>query len=88
LTDLSAQEAVRHRLPEIATAEVKYRRAETLEGIANESDMFILDAFGAISIGETAIPETLERVKSVKAVSKSVLVVSNTAGFPENYISC
>ncbi|KIC47297.1 HAD family hydrolase [Ruegeria sp. ANG-S4] len=88
LTEFSAQEAfdayeaVRHRLPDIAPAEVNYRQAETLEDIADEFDVFLLDAFGVLNIGDTAIPETPERVKALGAAGKRVLVVSNAAGFP------
>ncbi|MDX1744091.1 MAG: HAD-IIA family hydrolase [Ruegeria sp.] len=78
----NAYEAVRHRLPDIAPAEVTYRHADTLEDIADEFDVFLLDAFGVLNIGETAIPGTPERVKSLQAAGKRVLVVSNAAGFP------
>ncbi|WP_254435888.1 HAD-IIA family hydrolase [Ruegeria arenilitoris] len=77
-----AYEAVRHRLPENKTTEVNYRQAETLEDIAHEFDVFLLDAFGVLNIGDTAIPETPDRVRSLKADGKRVLVVSNAAGFP------
>ncbi|WP_170560053.1 HAD hydrolase-like protein [Ruegeria atlantica] len=88
LTDFSAQEAfnayeaVRHRLPETIPTEVSYRQVETLEDIAPEFDVFLLDAFGVLNIGETAIPDTPERVRSLKAAGKRVLVVSNAAGYP------
>lgn len=78
----SAYEAVRHRLPVVASGDQSYRRADTLEDIADEFDVFFLDAFGVLNIGETAIPETPERVARLKAAGKRVLVVSNAAGFP------
>lgn len=77
-----AYEAVRHRLPDIEPNDVSYRRIETLSEIMDEFDVFLLDAFGVLNIGETAIPETPERIKSLKAAGKRVLVVSNAAGFP------
>lgn len=77
-----AYEAVRHRLPEASITEVSYRQAETLEDIASEFDVFLLDAFGVLNIGDTAIPDAPERVRSLKAAGKRVLVVSNAAGFP------
>lgn len=88
MTDFSAQEAfnayesVRHRLPDIAPTAIPYRQVETLEDIAHEFDVFLLDAFGVLNIGETAIPGTPERVKTLKAAGKRVMVVSNAAGFP------
>ncbi len=88
MTEFSAQEAfnayeaVRHRLPETRTTEVNYRRVETLEDIAHEFDVFLLDAFGVLNIGDTAIPDTPDRIRTLKAAGKRVLVVSNAAGFP------
>ncbi|MEM9124706.1 MAG: HAD family hydrolase [Pseudomonadota bacterium] len=77
-----AYEAVRHRLPDIVKGAINYRHVETLADIADAFDVFLLDAFGVLNIGETAIPGAPERVKSLKAAGKRVLVVSNAAGFP------
>ncbi|WP_162896906.1 HAD-IA family hydrolase [Ruegeria sp. AD91A] len=88
LTEISAREAfdayeaVRHRLPETTPSEVSLRKAATLEEIADEFDVFLLDAFGVLNIGDTAIPGTPERVRSLKAAGKRVLVVSNAASVP------
>ncbi|NNK77223.1 MAG: HAD-IIA family hydrolase [Litoreibacter sp.] len=77
-----AYEAVRHRLPDVAPSEQSYRQAETLEPLADDFDVFLLDAFGVLNIGETAIPGTRERIETLKAAGKTVLVVSNAAGLP------
>ncbi|WP_374041628.1 HAD-IIA family hydrolase [Ruegeria sp. YS9] len=77
-----AYEAVRHRLPQTRSTELSYRQADTLEDIAHEFDVFLLDAFGVLNIGDTAIPGTPDRVRSLKGAGKRVLVVSNAAGFP------
>lgn len=77
-----AYEAVRHRLPDVAPSEGGYRKVETLEELADEFDVFLLDAFGVLNIGEAAIPGSPERVKTLKASGKRVLVVSNAAGHP------
>ncbi|MBD3677865.1 MAG: HAD-IA family hydrolase [Rhodobacteraceae bacterium] len=88
LTTISAEEAfqayeaVRHRLPDVTQTDQTYRDAATLEDLADEFDVFLLDAFGVLNIGETAIPDTPERVRNLKAAGKRVLVVSNAAGFP------
>lgn len=79
-----AYEAVRHRLPSVEVANGGYQRAETLAEIADRFDVFLLDAFGVLNIGEAAIPGTPERVKALKAAGKRVLVVSNAAGFPHS----
>ncbi|MEM8656286.1 MAG: HAD-IIA family hydrolase [Pseudomonadota bacterium] len=77
-----AYEAVRHRLPDAAQADSHYRSIETLDDLAEKFDAFLLDAFGVLNIGETAIAGTPERVRALKAAGKRVLVVSNAAGFP------
>lgn len=88
LTGISAQEAfdayeaVRHRLPSPEPADRAYHQADTLEDIADDFDVFLLDAFGVLNIGETAIPGTAKRIETLKAMGKRVLVVSNAAGFP------
>jgi len=89
LTSISSQEAfrayedVRHRLPDVARTDISYRTVETLADIADDFDVFLLDAFGVLNIGETAIAGTPERVADLKAAGKRVLVVSNAAGFPQ-----
>ena len=79
----AAYEAVRHRLPKarVSTNEQPSQVA-TLEDIADQYDAFLLDAFGVLNIGETAIPGVIERIEMLKARGKRVIVVSNAAGFP------
>lgn len=77
-----AYEAVRHRLPSVTGSARRSRRAETLDDVAEDFDVFLLDAFGVLNIGDTAIPGTRERIQGLKAKGKRVLVVSNAAGFP------
>lgn len=78
----SSYEAVRHRLPKLDPIRTNYRSVSTLEETMNDFDVFLLDAFGVLNIGETAITETPDRVRSLRAAGKRVLVVSNAAGFP------
>lgn len=77
-----AYEAVRHRLPVIEPTGAGYRHATTLSDIADAFDVFLLDAFGVLNIGEAAIPGTKERIDALRSAGKRVLVVSNAAGFP------
>lgn len=81
-TAFAAYEAVRHRLPSPANGRKAAIRSGTLDDIADSYDAFFLDAFGVLNIGETAIPGVVERVESLKARGKRVIVVSNAAGFP------
>ncbi|WP_435206088.1 HAD-IIA family hydrolase [Tateyamaria sp. 1078] len=77
-----AYEAVRHRLPALGADARTSRQAGTLADLADAFDVFLLDAFGVLNIGETAIPGTPERVEALKAAGKRVMIVSNAAGFP------
>lgn len=75
-----AYEAVRHRLPPVVPPGGACLHAETLDDIADGFDAFLLDAFGVLNIGETAIPGVVERVSGLQARGKRVIVVSNAAG--------
>lgn len=85
MTMMSAQEAfaayedVRHRLPPSTWPQRTYQEIATLDDIAADFDVFLLDAFGVLNIGETAIPGVAERIEQFRAAGKHVLVVSNAA---------
>ncbi|MEX5729970.1 glycerol 3-phosphatase-2 [Rhodovulum iodosum] len=76
-----AYEAARARLP-VPVASGGPRQSETLVEIADDYDVFLLDAFGVLNIGESAIPGAPERVADLQAAGKRVMVVSNAAGYP------
>lgn len=78
---LAEYEAARPRLPR-ALAGGPIRQAETLDGIADLFDVFFLDAFGVLNIGEGAIPEAPERVAALQAAGKRVMVLTNAASTP------
>lgn len=80
----SAYEAVRHRLPTASPPERASRRVTSLEDLAEDFDVFLLDAFGVLNIGETAIPGTRERIDDLRRAGKRVLVVSNAASVPRD----
>lgn len=75
----AAYEAVRARLPDVAARDAPCRALPDLDAIADEVDTFLLDAFGVLNIGETAIDGVPERVAGLQAAGKRVLVVSNAA---------
>ena len=79
----AAYEAVRHRLPSARPSRHAARNIETLEDIADDFDVFLLDAFGVLNIGETAIPGVKERIDAFRAAGKKVLIVSNAASVPQ-----
>lgn len=74
-------EAVRHRLPNAAPGGA-CTPAHNLSDIADLYDVFLLDAFGVLNIGDTAIPGAPERIADLQAAGKRVMVVSKAAGFP------
>lgn len=77
----NAYENVRHRLPDLRGGGACVR-VPHLEAIADEHDVFLLDAFGVLNIGETAIEGVPERVARLQKAGKRVMVVSNAAGHP------
>jgi HAD superfamily hydrolase (TIGR01450 family) len=81
-TALAAYESVRHRLPPAAAPNGAPTHLGSLEDIADLYDAFILDAFGVLNIGETAIPDVAGRIEMLRARGKRVIVVSNAAGQP------
>ena len=50
--------------------------------VADQIDVFLLDAFGVLNIGETAIPGAADRVAELQAAGKRVFVVTNGASLP------
>ena len=74
-------ESVRHRLPAVSkTGQCLY--LSNLEDLIDEIDVFLLDAFGVLNIGNTAIEGVPERVSKLQNIGKKVIVVSNAGGFP------
>jgi glycerol 3-phosphatase-2 len=78
-------ESVRHRLPALRR-QAEFVRADTLDAIADQFDVFLLDAFGVLNIGETAIPGVVDRVNGLRARGKQVMVVTNAAGYPSSVL--
>ena len=77
----ASYENVRHRL-----LSAKFNRAcrtlPNLDALTDEIDVFLLDAFGVLNIGDTAIEGVPERVARLQNAGKRVMIVSNAAGFP------
>ena len=80
-----AYEAVRARLPRPDFGS-QWHDANTLADIADDFDVFLLDAFGVLNIGETAIQGAAERICDLRDAGKRVLVVSNAAGYPKRIL--
>lgn len=74
-------EAVRPRLPH-AVARGRALGVANLGALAGEFDAFVLDAFGVINVGETAIEGAAQRIADLKSMGKTVLVLTNGATVP------
>jgi HAD superfamily hydrolase (TIGR01450 family) len=76
-------EEIRERLP-AATFPEGSRRAENLEALSEAFDLFILDAFGVLNVGESAVPGAPERVAALMKRGKAVFVLTNGATYDES----
>jgi len=76
---LDAYEAARHRLPSVGPNTGGTEEVGTLADIADRFDVFLLDAFGVLNVGDTVIPGAPEAVAGLQKAGKRVLVVSNAA---------
>ncbi len=74
-------EQVRDLLPD-ANFPIASQRARNLAEIADLFDVFLLDAFGVLNVGETAIAGAPERIADLQAAGKQVFVLSNAASLP------
>ncbi len=78
---LAAYEAARPRLPRAAPGGPA-RKAAHLGEIAEGFDAFLLDAFGVLNIGETAIPGVADRITTLRGGGRPVMVLTNAASVP------
>jgi glycerol-1-phosphatase len=75
-------EALRDHLPQ-ATFPQASVEAETLADVADAYDAFILDAFGVLNVGETAIPGAIHRIAWLRARGKRLIVLTNGASLAQ-----
>lgn len=73
-------EVIRADLPQTAFPQVA-RAIHDLSEVIASHDAFVLDAFGVLNVGETAIPGAVERVAQMRLAGRSVVVLTNGASF-------
>ena len=73
-------EAIRPRLPE-ARYPARSLVLPSLEEVASHVDGFLLDAFGVLNVGETAIPGAVARMASLRKRGKRLAVLTNAASY-------
>ena len=80
----SLYENCRGRLPKAAFP-ASSERAANLDEIADAFDVFILDAFGVLNIGQSRVPGAPQRIAGLKARGKRMIVMTNGASFNERF---
>jgi glycerol 3-phosphatase-2 len=73
-------EAIRPRLP-LARHPAQSLHLPSLDEVADHVDGFLLDAFGVLNVGETAIPGAVARLASLRARGKRLAVLTNAASY-------
>lgn len=72
-------QGLRSQLPQAAPRRQAPQRVASLEPLTYMFDAFVFDAFGVLNTGPAVIPGALERLASLQATGKPVLVLSNAA---------
>lgn len=80
LAAFARYEAIRPRLP-VARYPARSLVLPSLEEVADHVDGFLLDAFGVLNVGETAIPGAVARMASLRARGKRLAVLTNAASY-------
>ena len=74
-------EAIQPRLPGAQFPLTSIHRAHLGE-IMDDIDCYVLDGFGVLNVGESAVPGATERVNSLRAAGKQLRVLTNGATLP------
>ena len=74
-------EAIQSRLPGAHFPLQSIHRAHLGE-LVDDIDCFVLDGFGVLNVGDTAIPGAVDRINGLRAAGKQVRVLTNGATFP------
>ena len=74
-------EKIREALP-AATFPERSIQISNIGEVADQIDVFLLDAFGVLNVGDTVIAGAPERVAALQAAGKQVFVVTNGASLP------
>lgn len=77
-------EAVRCRMPS-ATFPKQTTACSGLLAIADHFDAFVLDSFGVLNVGETAIPGAVECLEELRRRGKRLIVLTNAASYAREF---
>lgn len=78
--------ALRARMP-AARFPVASRLAADLGALAADIDVFVLDGFGVLNVGEAPVPGAPQRIAALRAMGKRVIVLTNSATQPSRDIA-
>ncbi|EPX87581.1 putative sugar phosphatases of the HAD superfamily [Rubellimicrobium thermophilum DSM 16684] len=78
-------EAIRPRLP-VARYPAQSLHLSSLDEVADQVDGFLLDAFGVLNVGETAIPGAVARMASLRRRGKRLAVLTNAASYTRDQL--
>lgn len=73
-------EAIRHRMPG-ASFPAQTQNCPGLRDVADQFDAFVLDSFGVLNVGETAIPGAVECLRDLRGMGKRLIVLTNAASY-------
>ena len=73
-------EQVQSRLPDAAFP-TRSQSINNLSDLADEIDLFLLDAFGVLNVGETPIANAVDRIMALQSLGKKCYVLTNSASF-------
>lgn len=74
-------EALRPRMPDARFGSDTIECSGLIE-IAGAFDAFLLDSFGVLNVGETAIPGAVACLETLRAMGKRLIVLTNAASYP------
>jgi len=74
-------EAIRHTLPSGSFPKIS-ARVGGLADLAKQFDVFLLDAFGVLNVGQSAIKTAPAAVHALQSAGKKVMVLTNGASLP------
>ncbi|WP_050604170.1 HAD-IIA family hydrolase [Ruegeria sp. 6PALISEP08] len=74
-------EDIRDRLPDAPSRSGGLHHIPDLGAITDQADVFVFDAYGVLNTGKLPIPGAAERIKNLRAASKTIFVLTNAASY-------
>ncbi len=78
---ISRYNAIQDRLP-AASFPSESIAVDNLESLISEIDVFVLDGFGVLNVGDQAVPNAVDRIAKLQSAGCAVWVLTNGATMP------